>query len=264
MPGHMHNIPSGQFETPVKSIIPMPVLTGVGVLPPLADFNAVRAKNDTYENGNPKVRVALYVEDGNHQHAPLYADWQYGFGRVGSFMSTLDGSWDGNGYLTRGSEGAKFILNVVGDLMAPMRSGFPGYTVDFNPPPAAAEEKINYNYATVIRILGTPAKPVVSDGDIITAFVTSPSNGVQEITFEETGINTAQGVFETREAGIYKIEIFKQDQQGRLIKGFEFTEYFAFSYSKEYDTFRNPFDGYFLMEQLAEIGKGSFVPSSAG
>jgi len=242
----MHNIPSGQFETPVKSIIPMPVLTGVGVLPDVSDFNAVRAKED--------ARVALHSNDGN----PLYADWEYGIGKVGSFMVTLDTSWDGQGYLVPGTEGARFILNVVRDLMASKPPSVAGVTAEFNVSTALsaeAEDFVRYNYTSLIRLKGTQAMNLITGDDVIKAIVTAPSRRTQEITFIANGVNTVEALFDSREAGVYTIDINKYDSSGRIVEGFEIREYWAFSYSREYDAFASSAQARPLMEDIARRSK---------
>ncbi len=47
---------------------------------------------------------------------PIYAQWRFGKGMVGSFLCDLNGVWSSD-FLSGDGSGATFILNVVSALM---------------------------------------------------------------------------------------------------------------------------------------------------
>ncbi|MDE6302244.1 MAG: VWA domain-containing protein, partial [Clostridia bacterium] len=62
-----------------------------------------------------KVRADEYlILEGQYQ-VPIYAQWKFGAGSVGSFMCDLSGKWSSD-FLADGN-GQRFILNVVSNLM---------------------------------------------------------------------------------------------------------------------------------------------------
>jgi Ca-activated chloride channel homolog len=171
---------------------------------------------------------------------PVYASWQYGSGKVGSFTSDLNGHWSSN-YFTD-PQGVTLIRNIVSSLL----------------PERALEAKIfdtvflDNNLVTNVRITGD-----IEENHTVTARVTDPNGLTNTISIRTTTGNVFSGNFDTRSPGIYTVTITKRDSNNNIIS--ESNEYHAFSYSKEYNVFADSNKGFDLVERVAEYGNGKLL-----
>lgn len=182
------------------------------------------------------------------KYVPIYAQWKYGNGNVGSFMCDLNGTWSGE--FINDIVGQSIILNIVDNI-------FPNHDV--------RADGINFviktdNYKTQLNVHGVP------ENHRIEVEVIPISNSLADLM--ETGIpvTEAEGnrrfIFNLRDAGLYEILVKRYDEQEALLS--EIVLYKSFSYSEEYNYFpeRTPI-GDELLSELAKTGNGIEVDDVA-
>jgi len=230
----------------------------------LGGFYGVKARSA--ESGSEVVLTANY-------DVPLYAQWGFGNGRVGSFMSDLKGtsdSWSEN--FLADKDGIKFILNVISNLM---------------PTSSIRPSELSYaftedNYTNTITIYNTFEKGEYVTGNIYSvaadgteSLVLSLNQKVgEEVNLSEekcyVNINFTQNAEETNSlycsfvfkmSGVYRVDLVKHDAAG-LPTDVTASFYKDFAYSEEYDIFVDEEAAEQLKEDLvtlAERGRGGYV-----
>ena len=170
---------------------------------------------------------------------PIYAEWTYGKGKVGSFACDLNGFWSAD--FIADEAGKKLITNIIGGLF-PLES--------------VKEEQ------TEIVIDGATVYTKLGEGEKIGLKIEKPGDGSSEIFNEELAdfSGSRKISFETLTAGVYKITAVKKNASGDIIE--QKSVYKAFSYSKEYDPFLSQNDNEAFLGELAKSGNGSVVNSS--
>lgn len=180
------------------------------------------------------------------EFVPIYAQWKFGAGMVGSFMCDLNGNWSGD-FLTDPT-GARFIGNVVEGL----------FPLDEIMPSDIRVVVREDNYTTQLNVfteLGEGEKteisirPITESADDYYADNPIPvtvSDGYSRFTLEIT------------QPGLYEITVMKKSESGEEIS--RVTLYKTFSYSAEYDVFpeREPVGEEFLT-RIAEGGNGVVI-----
>ena len=191
---------------------------------------------------------------------PIYAQWKFGEGMVGSFMCDLSGNWSAD--LLADENGQRVILNIVSNLM-------PTTNIRPNSIRLELEEENYFNRLNIFTSLaegeyiqGTITE-YTADGEIVTSLneKTEETDGAHlYVTVNLNAENRyTRSTFVIKKSGIYKISISKFDAEGNILATIEM--YKAFSYSKEYDMFTETtdFDPSGLMEELAAKGNGAVI-----
>lgn len=206
-----------------------------------------------------KVRSKDYLVLTGEYEVPIYAQWKFGNGMVGSFMCDLQGVWS-NDFINN-INGKTFLLNVVDNLM-PTKNIRP---VDIN---IKLDEENYYNRLSITKL---------GEGDSIEAEIVSlASDSETPVSLNAvTGDNSRASVYVTlaltaennysrciivvRESGFYKITITRKDADGNVLSTHEL--YKVLSFSKEYDNFEEPEsvlpDN--LLDKLAVKGGGTVI-----
>ena len=192
---------------------------------------------------------------------PVYAQWKFGKGMVGSFMCDIGGKW-GSEFAADGSC-RTFIRNVVGNLVP---------TEDIREKSVVLDLR-QENYVNQLNIYAT-----LNDGETISGKITDVSTAAETekafVTPEEapdygsdfyvvTGLSQenfySRCTFVVKKSGVYKITIEKKDADGNVIETVE--KYKTFAYSKEYDNFadttKEDLDAFFAT--VAKRGNGSVI-----
>lgn len=214
------------------------VLSGIDEadIPTLDGFYGVRLKN-----GAQGILIGDYGQ-------PIYAQWDYGKGKVGSFMCDLNGVWSAD--FLGDDTGRQLLYNIVGGL-------FPQESV-------AAEEieltasRDNYTVSTNIY---TP----IAEGESIRVLVSKIENDGTKTavhTIDVENFNGNQVVdFEITQGGVYEIEVQKLGAGGKILASNSI--YQAFSYSLEYDPFLADNDNAAHIAELASAGGGNVIRDAA-
>ena len=182
------------------------------------------------------------------EYVPIYAQWQYGEGNVGSFMSDLNGEWS-RAFLDD-IIGQAIILNIVDGL-------FPTHDI--------RADGIEYilksdNYTNQITVYGVP------EANRVEVEVKPLSDSLVDLMEKGIPVTVAEGnrrfVFEIKDAGLYEIIIKRYDEYEALIS--EFSIHHSFSYSEEYSLAndRTPL-GAELLAAISSDGKGAELEDAA-
>lgn len=175
------------------------------------------------------------------EFVPVYSQWKYGEGSVGSFMCDLNGTW--SEMFISASAGRKIVRNIVAAL-------FP--TKDIRP----AEINVHLqsdNYSTVMSIftdlkknerIEALYKTAADGGEVTTPIAMNPDNGYSRATFAIT------------QPGIHEVTVRKVDDKDNVLAAT--SSFRVLSYSAEYDALTD-FDGMTFMEEIAAKGKGISV-----
>lgn len=193
-------------------------------------------------------------------NVPLYAQWKFGKGSVGSFMCDLSGNWSAD--FMSDDNGVRFIKNVVGTLM-------PTESIR----PKEIETRFSeQNYTNRLDVYAN-----LGEGETISGRISEVNGGGEkslntligekDADFDSSfyvsmpfaaGNNYTRCDFVVKRSGVYKITLEKRSADGNIIATEEF--YKAFSYSLEYDVFGT--DEEELIKKvavLAERGKGQVI-----
>lgn len=203
------------------------------VIPSLTGYYGTKVKDN--------VKVPLSFE-----YVPIYAQWQFGEGNVGSFMSDLNGSWS-----------KKFIADAVG------RTLVKNIAYSLAPAQDLEADKLDFvlktkedNYSSQLDVYTD------CDGGERVSVTVKPLSQEAVNYYNETIPVTAIGdnvsfAYQITCPGLYRVVIEKLSAEGEVIAEISF--YQTFSYSKEYDAFRDGEEGLALLSLLAQKGKGSVI-----
>ena len=205
------------------------------LIPQLSGYYGTVAKKD--------ASVALMGK-----YVPIYAEWKYGNGSVGSFMCDLSGIWSDD--FMNDLVGKAIITNIVNSLFPTqdVRADGIDYVIKAD----------NYHYQ--LNIHG------VAETERIEVEVTPMSDHLVSVLEEGVSVTALESNrrfnFIIKDAGLYEIVIKKYDEAG--VELARVVTYEAFSYSEEYNFFveKEPI-GEELMTLLATDGKGMVVTDPA-
>ena len=182
------------------------------------------------------------------KYVPIYAQWKYGNGNVGSFMCDLNGTWSEK--FVNDPVGQSIIRNIVDNI-------FPTYDVRSDGITFVVKTD---NYTTQLNVHGVP------EDHRIEVEVLPISNTLVDLM--ETGIRVTEAegnrrfIFTLKDAGLYQILVKRFDEENALLS--EITLYKNFSYSEEYNYFteREPI-GDELLSKLSRESDGIMVEDAA-
>ena len=252
--GHFYAVwDNTTLQTKIKEDLNVPEIKGVNYepfKPTIKDHTSV--VNGIEEKDLPQLEgfYGTKIKQGADvplmaPYVPIYAQWKFGQGMVGSFMCDLSGVW--SGAFLASPTGQRFIDNVINAL-------FP--TQNIRPQEIDAEFKED-NYTTQVNLYTD-----LADGETLELTITSPpvdanaNPTVQNLKAETTdGYNRV--VFTIMQPGIHEVLIQKKNAAGQVVA--EVLKYKTFSYSAEYDVFLDDDECKFFLANLAEAGKGNVI-----
>ena len=173
------------------------------------------------------------------EYTPIYTQWDYGKGRVGTFACDLNGTWSGE--FLESETGITLINNIIYAL-------FPTESV------RATDIEATYtgdNYTTNLSIFTD-----LAEGETIKVTVTG-QDGSEEVFVCDVSTGYSRLSFATKSVGLNTIFIQKLDSQGVELSSK--TIYKVLSYSKEYDAFTDKDAAEKLMESLSLDTNGVVV-----
>ncbi|MBE6630909.1 MAG: VWA domain-containing protein [Ruminococcaceae bacterium] len=182
------------------------------------------------------------------KYVPIYAQWKYGAGNVGSFLCDLNGEWSAS--FVESEVGVTIVRNIVDNL-------FPAQDVRADNLAYAIKTD---NYTTQVNVHG------VAENHKLQLFVTPVAEALKLTVGESVPVRIAEEnkryVFVIKTPGLYEVKLLEQDELGQTVA--EVVTYQVFSYSEEYNAFpdRAPI-GEELMTLLATDGKGIVISDPA-
>ena len=212
-----------------------PITSGIDaeMIPTLDGFYGVKLKN-----GAQAILMGEYT--------PVYAQWKYGKGTVGTFACDLNGVWSSD--FIENATGETLINNMVYAI-------FPTESVRSPDIEMEAEGK---NYATNLSVFTD-----LAEGEYVEVTITSPPaegelEGTVQTIVAKANETYSRLTFDVKTTGIHEIKAVKKAADGTLV-GAESVIYKALSYSQEYNAFTDPEVAEALMQKLAADGKGEVI-----
>lgn len=207
-----------------------------------------------------KVRSTDYLILTGDYDVPLYAQWEYGKGSVGSFMCDLNGNWSAN--FIADPNGRTFVFNVIKNLIPAENIHPKELNVELN----------EGNYLNQLSIYGA-----LNEGEYIKGHIETTDESKETLaSFDTVGDvnensycyvtlamteanNYSRCNFVLKKSGVYKIILVKYDESANELARYE--TFKDFSYSKEYDltfgadeeTLKNN------LKYLSEGSNGAFI-----
>lgn len=222
------------YETFVPTVTTLnPIVANIPKedMPSLDGFYGSKLKKDATE-----ILSAEYV--------PVYAQWKYGKGMVGSFMCDLNGTWSSD--FVEKPAGALLVNNIIQAL-------FPSENIRTND---IQLELYEDNYHNTLSVL-TP----LQEGQQIQVTVTGPSvDGMppEQMVYTPTEASGQTRVhFQITTPGLHTILVQKFNADGTIAS--ERTCYKSFSYSEEYREFSDMSAAADFMAVLAKNGGGEVI-----
>lgn len=189
---------------------------------------------------------------------PIYSQWKFGRGTVGSFMCDLSGAWSGK--LVADENGQLLVRNIIATLMPTENIRPKGIVLSL-------QEENYINHLTVSTELGEGetirGRIVREDGESTSMNVETPDiMGLDCYIMEDGSLNAANYYtycnFVIKAGGVYTIIVEKCNAAGEVIDSVEM--YKSFAYSQEYNIFaEETADPAELLNDLAEKGNGSVI-----
>lgn len=208
-----------------------------------------------------KVRESADLILVGDYDVPVYAQWKYGKGMVGSFMCDVNGTWSNE--FMNDSNGQRFLLNVINNLM-------PVENIRSNEIETTLRCENYINKLSVITGL--------NDGEYVKGTISfTDEDGEHEISMSEVtqgdlknlpcyvtvaldaSNNYSRCYFVARESGVYTITLVKCDAAGNELAVREIYKNFAYSaeyYISEED---EVVDVSSKLETIASRGHGSVI-----
>ena len=201
---------------------------------------------------------------------PVYAQWKYGKGTVGSFMCDLNGTWSAD-FLTETAanqgSGIQFIRNVVNAIM-PMESvrdsqitvniSQDNYTNQLSVFTTLGEGESVVGYllnvadpgAEAISLNAVTQAPEGKKLESLACYVTSSLGAAN---------NFSRCRFVIKQPGVYELTLKKVDANGNVLA--EYRTYRPFSFSEEYDLVEIPTNAELAdsLALLAQNGGGAVI-----
>ncbi len=247
---------------PVVSDIYSPVFNGIEFDPVGEKKNQLSFTLDGFYGVKVKQSAKLLLV-GDYD-VPLYAQWNYGLGMVGSFMCDLNGEWSSN--MLQSEDGKRLIRNIVGELM-------PNENIR---PSAITVKARTENYITQLSVY-----PNLQEGEYIVAELTKMGsdggesvslNAITELSPAELRVqdcyvslaldasnNYSRANYVIRNAGVYQLTIKKLNEAGEELASY--STFQSFSYSKEYDVYLEEeiLETQAMVQELAQKGRGTMI-----
>ena len=224
------------YETFTPTIKVVTSITeGVATVPSLDGFYGMRAKQQTDTNGLEVILSTKYT--------PLYTQWNYGNGRVGTFACDLSGMWSAE--FISSPDGEKIVRNIVSALLPTSDIRIKSIDIELS----------GDNYKTDVNIYSE-----LNEGEYFEIKVTSPQlEGGESVNTYTAGDseNYTKISFEVTTPGVHRIDAYRKNSSGEILA--ETTEYKALAYSKEYELFYDRDSAELLSTALAEGGKGVVI-----
>lgn len=189
-----------------------------------------------------RVRSASELVLYGNYGVPIYAQWKFGEGMVGSFMCDLKGTWSAD--FMESETGKTFLYSVVNKL-------FPVGDIRANDTRVSVREG---NYTTQIGIYSST--PLAEDESFrIEVSCLTTENAVFSVTQPSAADGYTRATVVIKQPGIYQI-VVRRYKGETVQEKYDYTFYKTFSYSAEYNAF-NDADREQFMADLAADGRGS-------
>ncbi len=222
-----------------------------------------------YNGVSVKPNAGVLIKTGED---PIYAEWEYGKGRVGSLMTNLSSNW-GQSLIAEGETEGRAIIEYL--IRKNFKSGVSGMTSDMN------VEFSQKNFTTSITIKDISKQGILPADDgtkmgFIESYYHSPSDNLDPTKIKEDNMTVEEAInylcpmdapdykydsmifaagtftsdFRMMEPGLYTVSFLRLNSSQEVLDSTPPYAYVTFSYSDEYDTY---YDAELSRSVLADI-----------
>ena len=214
-------------------------------MPTLEGFYGMKAKDADGDNNDLTKNLQVLLKG---EFTPIYTQWTYGKGKVGTFGCDLNGSWS-SGFIDT-PEGTAILTNIVNGLMPEENIRVEAIDADYE----------GDNYKTQLNVYTE-----LQGEEYVEITVTSPSaDGMSASTVQKftAGIedNYSKFYFDLITPGVHEIIAQKKNAVGQVVS--EKRIYKSIAYSKEYDMFYDDEAAAALIVNLAQSGHGELLDNA--
>ena len=211
-------------------------------LPTLDGFYGMKVKNADKDGDDMSRNLAVILKG---EYTPIYTQWEYGKGKVGTFGCDLNGTWSSDFVNT--DYGTQLLRGMIQSLMPNEDISPTGIAVSYNGNNVKTEINVSTN---------------LTDGEFIEISILCPSDIGESIQkFSNIQDENVSVTFNATTPGVYRIIVQKKDASGFVIA--EEYVYKAFSYSKEYDVYYDCETAQALLESIASATGGKTITEPA-
>ena len=173
------------------------------------------------------------------EYVPIYAQWKFGKGSVGSFLCDLNGTWSAD--FISNETGKQLIVNMVEAL-------YPTESIQIPDIRLTLKEQ---NYTSEMNIFAD-----AKEGDSVTVEIISRFNDTipTQTLYPSESEEFGKIAFTITEPGVYEIKVTKYDADGNALATHSI--YKSFSYSKEYNIIHSTDDYATVLADISEAGEG--------
>ena len=173
------------------------------------------------------------------EFVPIYAQWKYGKGSVGSFLCDLNGTWSSD--FIASETGQQLIINMVEAL----------YPIENIQIPALRLDLKEQNFRSELNVFSDAEPTDVVTVEVISRF--DPDIPTQVFNLD-TSEKSDKINIEITAPGVYEIHVMRQDANGDIIS--QHSMYKSFSYSGEYNIITDTKAYEDRLAALSEAGEG--------
>ena len=195
-------------------------------MPQLSGFYGTKLKADATE-----VLGTKYV--------PIYAQWKFGKGTVGSFLCDLNGTLSSE--FIESDTGQELLVNMIEAL-------YPTENIQVPSIRLALKE---HNYRSELNIFADAAPTDTVSVEVISRF---NSDIPTQVLYPSSGEEFGKVNIEIKTPGVYEIRVMRQDSEGNLLA--QHSIYKSFSYSAEYDIVTDTTTYAQKLAAISEAGEG--------
>ena len=211
-------------------------------MPTLDGFYGMKAKDADADNNDLTNNLQVILKG---EYTPIYTQWNYGKGKVGTFGCDLNGTWSSNFIDT--PNGTAILTNIVNALMPDENIRLDTIDIEYE----------GDNYRTQLNVYTE-----LLDGEYVEVTVTSPSvDGMSAATVQKFYAGADESYtkfyFDVTTPGVHEILAQKKNAVGQVVS--EQRIYKALAYSKEYDMFYDSEAAAALLTGIAEGGHGEVL-----
>ena len=245
---HFHNVKGlGDAGTEMRKDLDLPTITDVNYetfIPTIKNYSSIVDGIDPttipHLDGFYGTKLkADATEILGGEFVPIYAQWKYGKGTVGSFLCDLNGTWSSE--FIESEVGQELIINMVEAL----------YPLENIQIPSIRLALKEHNYRSELNIFADADPTDTVSVEVISRF---NSDIPTQVFYPSAGEEFGKVDIEIKTPGVYEICVTRQDNAGNLLA--QYSIYKAFSYSAEYNILTDTTTYAQKLADISEAGEG--------
>ena len=246
---HFHNVTAleGAAGTEMRKDLDLPAITDVNYETFIPTIKSQSSIVDGIDETNMPSLDGFYgtkLKEGateilGGEFVPIYAQWKYGKGTVGSFLCDLNGTWSSN--FIESDVGQELITNMVETL----------YPLENIQVPSIRLALKEHNYQSELNIFADADSTDTVSVEVISRF---NSDIPTQLLYPSAGEGFGKIDIEIKNPGVYEICVTRQDGEGNLVA--QYSIYKAFSYSAEYNILTDTTTYAQKLADMSEAGEG--------